>query len=789
MNKKITPIKSLTFFIALFCAINFGFGQSIFNNAITYPNPSLANPFTTGQVLDPNISVLGIGRGTGINPKIGTNRYNARDWNLVSLDSNDYFEFTLTPNAGYKIDFVSFLYTGESSPQGPTSIEIRSSIDGYTSSIGTPTITGTTIDLSSSNYQNITSAISFRVYAWGGSHTNGTFSINDFTFNGSVNIIQCPTTVTWNGSWSGARDINTAVIIAANYDTATNGGSFSACSLTVNAGATLNIADNTFVEVQNDVTVDGGEISVSTQGALVQNDDLGTFSLINSGTSTLNKRTRDYYDADLHYTYWSSPVENANIVTVFPNPDDNRRYLFNASNFLDANGDTLDDDINDWQPTNGLMTPGYGYAVTSVAPPPVPSPFPYSDIATFSGVFNTGDVTVSVFRNDSVTTDENWNLIGNPYPSAISVEQFFLENAYLPIASGSYPINTNGRISGAIYLWSHISPSSAGNLGNEVFNYSQSDYAQLNLSGGIASASGSDFPNDYIPSGQGFFVSYENSGTTIAASGSISEGEVKFTNSMRMADGSSNSQFFKSSNSKNKKTSSYTNKLWVNLTSDNGVFNQILLSYINGATNADDGLTYDAIRLASSKSSILYSIIEDSNKKFAIQGKSPNSLNDDEIINLGFDTNFDVPTIYTLSLAQLQGDFLTDNPIYLKDNLLNKVHCLSTSDYTFTSDVGEFKDRFEIVFNGKALATDDFNLDDTTLMISQMDDTHIRFKASNNVTIKTVSIYDLLGRQLYELSGSNNEETYNLSNLNNFVFIAKVELSNGTILTKKAILK
>ncbi|WP_338356087.1 T9SS type A sorting domain-containing protein [Yeosuana marina] len=71
----------------------------------------------------------------------------------------------------------------------------------------------------------------------------------------------------------------------------------------------------------------------------------------------------------------------------------------------------------------------------------------------------------------------------------------------------------------------------------------------------------------------------------------------------------------------------------------------------------------------------------------------------------------------------------------------------------------------------------------------QIDDTHVSFKASNNLNIKTVTIFDLLGRQLYQLKGSHNIETYKLANLKNAVFIAKIELSNGSVITKKAIKK
>jgi hypothetical protein len=186
----------------LFYLIN-GQSQSIFTNPITGTNPNTSNPYTTGQTVDPNLTVSGIGRGSGINGVNATNRYNADSWNTASIDLNAYFEFILTPNSGYKIRFVSFVYTGQASGTGPTAFAFRSSVDGYTADIGTPTVSGTTIDLSSSSYQNITTAITFRFYAWNASGAAGTFSINDFTFNGSVVNITLP--VTFN-SFSGYKD-------------------------------------------------------------------------------------------------------------------------------------------------------------------------------------------------------------------------------------------------------------------------------------------------------------------------------------------------------------------------------------------------------------------------------------------------------------------------------------------------------------------------------------------------------------------------------------------------------
>lgn len=269
--------------------------------------------------------------------------------------------------------------------------------------------------------------------------------------------------------------------------------------------------------------------------------------------------------------------------------------------------------------------------------------------------------------------------------------------------------------------------------------------------------------------------------------GDVSKTDVVFNNAMRVKDPSANSLFFKSANSKNK-TTSVANKLWLNLTSDNGVFNQILVGYVNGATNADDGIGYDTNKSAT-KGVALYSTIEGSNKKFAIQGKEVNSLDENEIIKLGFKTYVNVATLYKLSVAQLEGDFLNSNTIFLKDNLLNKTHNLSASDYTFTSVVGEFNNRFEIAFSNQALAVEDVLLNKNTLKIVPLENDYVQFKTSNNLSIKSVQIYDMLGRQLYSFKGETTSETYKLSNLNSSIFIAKVTLSNGAVISKKAFKK
>ena len=767
------------------------FGQTIFSNNIDDNNPNNFNPYVNGQIVDPNLTVSGIGRGSGITGNNGNLIYNAKDWNLFALDAIDYFYFTLTPNPGYEIDFISFQYTGERNANGPTTVEIRSSLDSYGGAIGSPTITGTTIDLSASLFQNITGSITFRVYAWGGSNTNGTFSINDFSFNGLVSVIQCSNTVTWNGSsWSATPNMTTATIINGDYNTETH-GSFSACSLTVNAGFSVTIKNNTYIEIENDVVVNG-QMVVESQGSFVQNNDLA--SVTENGSITVEKITPPL-NAWYEYVYWSSPVVGETIGNGLSDSDSRRRFKFNAQNFLDAtmkdtNGaiisgqDDVDDNANDWQWLNGsiVMETGIGYASThdefifNSTPGGLPKYLKY----TFEGPFNNGTVTVPVYRNDLELNDNNWNLIGNPYPSAIDVDAFFSQNLYHATN------NPTGTIEGAIYLWSHNTPPSSSNNGNERINFSSSDYAVINGGGETAGGDGLT-PERYIPSGQGFFVHYANNGFVNSSSGNVQQGEVLFNNAMRIANATSNSQFFKNNSGKNQ-SNEVPNKLWVNLTSDNGVFSQILMSYMDGATDADDGSYYDAKRNAyTGVAASLYTTLGNSGTKYVIQGKNKESLDSNEIIPLGFNTSIKTATLYKLSIAQLQGDFLNSNTVYLKDSLMNIIHNLSASDYTFTSSAGEFNDRFQIVFSNNALSTNDALLASQNLQIMDIGSNFVNYKVPDTLKIKSVTIFDLLGRQIFNFKGENSSEIFELKELNASAFVSQVTLSDGTVITKKSV--
>ena len=618
-------------------------------------------------------------------------------------------------------------------------------------------------------------------------------------------------TTTWTGTWSSPPTNGKIAIIAADYNTGNGTGgqtSFDACSLIINANYTLTVSNTTYVNVVNNVT-NYGTIDIQTQGSFVQQGDgaaAGTFTNSGAGIANVAKTTAlfDSSISEINYTYWSSPINNPNnsgygelISDVFPTPVGNRRYYFMAQNYIDTykedtndndnttlGQDDIDDNANDWQVASGAMEIGRGYAVTASGLPPSPGPF--RDASTvFSGALNTGDITVTLYKNNNEVDDNNWNFIGNPYPSAIDVDLFF--NANIADVPLNPPIG--GETEGAIFLWSQSVAPDANNNGNENVNFAQSDYAIINRVTEIAGTSGI-IPDPFIPSGQGFFVALtENLGTPV---NSVTSANIVFTNSMRTT--GSNTQFFEANDGSHDLKTLDTNYvfekniLWLNLTSDNGVFSQIAVAYANGATDGYDGWSYDTPRnLSTGTYASLYSLIDSKEEQFAIQGKSPQSLNLNEIIPIGFDTSINEATLYRFSIAQLEGSFMSQNDIFIKDNLLNKMHNLKESDYSFTSEVGDFNDRFEIVFTRETLNINEEKPDSNSLQIIELPNGDVQFKVSSQFEMKSIEIVDLLGRTLYKLNAEGNSQTYALSNLSQATYLAKVELTNGYVITKKAL--
>ena len=517
-------------------------------------------------------------------------------------------------------------------------------------------------------------------------------------------------------------------------------------SLIINTGSSLTITDSRYVHVDNLVT-NNGAFDIENNGSLIQVQDVD-----NIGNLTVQ---RIAYIKQDDYVYWSSPVSGFNTNDLFASSSG---YIFRWDTTMDntpfgGSGEGY------WvYATNATMLEGIGYIARTTTSSATAIP----DITVFQdGVPNNGDVSLNLSRgSDQASENDDWNLIGNPYPSSISAEAFLTENT---------------NLDGFINLWTHGAPPS--NTLPEPFyennsgsNYDSDDYITFNATGTTCSPNDASVCFDgFIGSGQSFMVNTINGSPSTAL-------PISFTNTMRRRD-YDNSNFFRSSNTNEK------HRVWLDLAaSDGAIANRIVFGYVTNATMQEDRL-YDAAWTGDENQQRFFSIIDD--KDFLIQGRALPFSQFDEI-PLGF--NILTEGNYTIAINAVDGLFVTENQsVFIKDNLLNITFNISEAPYTFNSAVGEFKDRFEIVFTADVLSIDDNQIDVNELTIIELVNGEVQFKIEGNLTIINVEILDVVGRQVYNLKGNNSTERYNLSRLSKAAYIAKVTLSNGQIISKKAI--
>lgn len=548
---------------------------------------------------------------------------------------------------------------------------------------------------------------------------------------------------TWNGFFwnNGPPNFSRKAVINGNYNTSIN-GSFECCSMLVNATRILTISSGTYINIDDNL-VNNGTINIEDSASIIQSNETNS----NSGASGVYTIERVANATKFDYVYWSSPVDNFSIGNI-PN---SHRYSWSTTG-INPNGSQ-----GSWVTASGSMSPGKGYIVRA-------SNGQDTSVTTnFSGNINNGLISVNVTKGtDSNSINDNYNLIGNPYPSAIDVEAFLFENAD--------PTGPNPVIEGAVRIWTHGTPLSSAFPNpfyqNFQYNYNSNDYIIYN---GTGTSSGPEGFNGKIASGQGFFVIMQE-----AASSSV----VNFKNSMRskLYD---NSQFYKNTLVSNASSTTLTkekNRIWLHLIDNIGNSSRTLVGYITGATLAKDAI-YDAAIEPSSM--YLYSLIGD--KKQAIQGR-PVPFDSSDEVPLGI--KILTPGDYTITIAGVDGLFKdVSQNIYLEDTQLNVIHDLRQSPYVFTTQVGEFNDRFVLRYTNAILSNSSFERD-TDFIISAKD--KIFIKAAEN--IEAVAVYDLLGRNIFSMNAIHSP-TVILDKLNptKEAIIIKTKLENGAFINRKII--
>lgn len=592
--------------------------------------------------------------------------------------------------------------------------------------------------------------------------SNGCSASSPITVTNNSKVWKGTNSTDWNdaGNWSpvGVPTINNCVIIPAT--SIISGAGYNAYAKNLTVKNTGNLLQNsvTNLTVADWVNVNaGGEYNIKDDASLVQTNS----AAVNSGIVKVEKITPPMYRFD--YEYWNSPVtlaSNFTLGTLSPNTLSDKYWSYDPQ-VWGTNGHWKSES------TATVMNPAKGYCVrapqTFSSSPATKTPF----TGLFVGTPNNGVVTVPMYISTNATAiaanEQDLNLIGNPFPSAIDIAAFITDPRNTAVADGT------------IYLWSHVTPLSTANSDpfyqDYVYNYQANDYVTLNIAGSvkpIPSGYGvTTYP--YVASGQSFFMRAK------------ANGNVVMDNNMRVT--GNNSTFYRSASETERNTDNdlgdiQKDRFWLNLTRMGGTgFSQMMLGYVEGASeNWDNGFDSQALKAAAVS---LYTFTED--KKLSIQSRTW-PLNQTDIVPMGYKTN--ASGNYAIGIDSLDPAFETQD-IFLEDRLLNVIYNLKSGPYMFTTEAGTFDNRFNIRYTNSTLSTEEIAMLEHSVFAYTNGKLNVK---SSIEKIKAISIYDMLGRTLVE-NNDVNQNDFTAVNLTptQSTLIIKVKLENGAVVSKKVI--
>lgn len=757
-------------FLAIFCFnAQMSFGQVSISgigssNTYTQDFNTLASSGTSNAIstLPLGWTFLEVGSGNNTTYAAGTgsdnggNTYSygstsASDRALGGLQSGSVtptIGVSFTNNTGGIISELVVSYTGEQWRLGATNrvdrLDFQYSLDANSLTTGTwldvnnldftaPVTTGTAGAVNGNTVGNRT-AISFTItglnipagssFWFKFSDFNATSSddglaVDDFNIYANAPIV--PTSTTWNGtSWSdGIPTAPTEAIIDGIYNSNVGVTQIGFTAKKLTVTTNGNLTINSGTNITvQDEVINNGTLMVESNANLVQVNNVA-----NTGNIAVKRDTNPLMRFD--YVMWSTPVDGTQklldfspLTSVSPTI---RFYNYDSANNVYTSVSS---------PSTTEFVNATGYLIR------LPFNHPTAPVAwtgTFSGVPNNGPISLSSL------TSGLFYATGNPYPSTIDADDFIL---------------TNG-LTDALYFWRKTNGASG------------SAYATYTLAGGTAPSPGtlaspsSAIPNGTIQVGQGFIA--KATSTSLA-----------FDNTMRSTPNNDN-QTFKSASSELPSTVE-RNRFWLNLSDATQTIGQTMVSYMTGATNGLDA-QIDG-KYINDSATALTSLIE--GQEYAIQGKTL-PFNASDVVPLGFKT--ETAGDYSISIFDKDGLFANNGQIiYLRDNLTNSIQNLNSGAYNFTSQVGVFNGRFEVIYQN-ALSTD--VVDFTSNNVSIYNQNNVLNINSGNNTMSTVKVYDVLGRLLAQSNKINASQTQINIPATNQALIVQITSSEGIVVVKK----
>lgn len=401
---------------------------------------------------------------------------------------------------------------------------------------------------------------------------------------------------------------------------------------------------------------------------------------------------------------------------------------------------------------------------------------------TFVGKPNNGLITTNTVAADQLL------LTGNPYPSALDANAFILDNA--------------NSIDGTLYFWEHYATNDT-----HILRDYQGGYAERNLTGGIPPTSaGVDYishlgtpskgaPNQFIPVGQGFFVSGKADGG----------GTIVFNNGQRGfhkedESGVSNVMYKTTSNAKKPKSGSFISnnnndpikadhfmKIRLGYNSNANYHRQLLLGFMNEYASKELDYGYDGLNMDDYANDMYFLCGE---TQLAIQGVG--YFKKEDSFPLGVKTNIAGKVTFTVDELE---NFDKNQKVYIYDRESKIYHNIKDQSFEIVLPVGQFDNRFLLCFKDKNHPKENAENENVS-----NDKIQAKYSQTNNILeikntatdsmVTDVSLFNIQGQFItnWQITKQDqNKIEIPLLNISSGIYITKITTQNGDF-SKKIII-
>ena len=535
-------------------------------------------------------------------------------------------------------------------------------------------------------------------------------------------------------NWSEGAVPNSAsdniVVITSTSVEIPTGTSAEINNLTVESGASLTIG-NDGGNIAN-LTINGnltqrGTMTVENGGSLIVNGD-------NYGTTDLDGDL--FPDAVLSYKR-SLTTNNWYLVSSSFGGEVLEDLISNHS-FATGTGSNIgiayyDNNAPGWSYQNALSTGTISDAVG------LSIKLQTADDLTFEGYLQSKDIPLSI----TVGTSNGFNLVGNPYPSYLPVNDLANATNNLFRANGTNGGNNDGNIvleEDTFWLW------------DQALN----SYTVVNLA-----------TSKFIAPGQGFFVK-----------AAVGGGDFNFTKTMQSHQ---NADTFQRST---------TNRPEITLfISDGSQSRYTNVFYIeNTTTGFDNGYDSTMFGAADTSFEVYTHLVSDSNgSNYKIQSLPPQGY-ENMVIPVGVNAIAGTSVDFHADVTNLPSDL----KLYLEDRAQNKFTLLGSANNSYqvnlTADQSGIG-RFYLHTTSSVLSNGDVPNSVEEVSVYTIDDTTLRIVGVPNGKEFKVTLYNILGKQLYQQElKSSNVNDLTLSSVQTGIYIVHVTSESGSI-SKKIVLK